>query len=214
MYVKRWTKTNIISIGSDKRIEEARFLMLQNQIKAMPVIDSGKLVGVVSMSDISKVLAPEVTSINLEAIKQLLATRAVADIMVEDFVSIAANRTIGWAAVMMRNHNISFLPVLENEAVYGVITKSDVVDAFIEIMGFRETGPRFVFTVKNEPGSLLEVIKILYKSQGNILSIATCRGEKRDEQEVFINADTKVDTVVGDLKKYLPDLNYEFKFLS
>jgi acetoin utilization protein AcuB len=214
MFVKRWTKTNIVSIGSNNRIEDARDLMLHNRIKAMPVLDSGKLVGVVSMSDISKVLAPEVTTINLEAIKQLLATRNVADIMVENFVSIDADRTIGWAAVMMRNFNISFLPVLENGAFYGIITKSGVLDAFIEILGFKETGPRFVFSVKAEPGELLKVINIISKSGGNILSIATCRSVNRGEQDVFIKADMKVDTIVEDLKEHLPELNYRFKFVS
>jgi acetoin utilization protein AcuB len=82
------------------------------------------------------------------------------------------------ASLLMREHKIGGLPVVEDGKVVGIITETDIFDAFIEIMGFRDKGTRITVDVGvDHPGVLAEVSSIIASHNINITHLAAFRSE-------------------------------------
>lgn len=99
---------------------------------------------------------------------------------------IAPDALLEEAATIMRDAKIEMLPVVSGDELVGVITESDLLDAFIDILGFRDHGTRLTIEAKDEPGGLSRLTGITAAHQANIQHLAVHRG----------NLDTSV-VVVG-----------------
>jgi len=90
--------------------------------------------------------------------------------------------------VLMRDKDVSALPVLHDSRLVGIITRNDILDAFIEMLGVRNSGARLVVRMPNEPGIGAEVITIISKYEVNIQHLALNNG--RDGAEMIFCLDT------------------------
>ena len=52
----------------------------------------------------------------------------------------------------MRDHHVGFLPVVDDGKLVGIITESDIFDAFISLLGFRDSGTRLTIEAEDAPG--------------------------------------------------------------
>lgn len=116
----------VISIPPETGLAEARKLMVERKIRRLPVVENGKLVGIVSYTDILEAKPPADAALSLWNLTQLIANMAVKDIMVTEVFSIAPNATIAEAAKMMLKHHFSGIPVVRNDKLIGMITESDI----------------------------------------------------------------------------------------
>ena len=72
----------------------------------------------------------------------------------------------------MREHKIGGLPVLEDGKLVGMITGTDILDAFLDIMGFRSPGQRVIIETKDQTGVLLDLAVTIKQFDVNISSFA------------------------------------------
>jgi len=77
----------------------------------------------------------------------------------------------------MRDHKIEMLPVVDGTRLVGVITESAILDAFIEILGFRDRGTRLTIDATDAPGVLARLTAVTAKHDANIQHLAVYRGE-------------------------------------
>jgi len=80
------------------------------------------------------------------------------------------------AAVLMRENRISSLVVMENNRLVGIITESDIFDAFIDLLGFRDKGSRITVEAADVPGAVETIGGIFNSFNANITHIAVYRG--------------------------------------
>ena len=92
-------------------------------VSGMPVVEKGKLVGIVCQSDILKKLKEEARNLQDLIVK---------DVMVEDVVTMPPTESVVEAARMMIEKQINRIPVVENNAVVGIVTRTDIVRAVAE----------------------------------------------------------------------------------
>jgi CBS domain-containing protein len=92
-------------------------------VSGMPVVEKGKLVGIVCQSDILKMLKEEGRNLQDLIVK---------DVMVEDVVTMPPTESVVEAARMMIEKQINRIPVVENNAVVGIVTRTDIVRAVAE----------------------------------------------------------------------------------
>lgn len=112
-------KSPIISV--DKPVSEAARLMLENNLKALPVEDGGKLVGTISIEDIVQALGD-----------RFFSRFKVRDVMSRDLITITPETTIGQALVIMRENGISRLPVIQEGKLSGILTIHDIIVKVIQ----------------------------------------------------------------------------------
>jgi acetoin utilization protein AcuB len=122
---------------------EAHRTMREKHVRRMPVVRKGKVVGIITRSDIRQAEPSEATSLNVWEINYLLSRLMVKDIMTKDVVTIRADDTIKTAASLMYQNRIGALPVVDEDGrLQGIITESDIfrilISWFNEEIGVEE----------------------------------------------------------------------------
>lgn len=176
MFVKNKMTSNPFTISPTQTIPDAQEIIKNNGIKRLPVVENGKLVGVVSKGDIVKVSPSKATALSMGEITYLLAKTKISSIMSKEPVTISPNALLEEAAILMRNNDIGFLPVVENEKLVGIITESDILDSFIELLGFKEPGTRLTVEADDAPGILVKLTSVFANYNANITHVAIYRG--------------------------------------
>lgn len=124
MLVKELMTSRVISVGSRKSIEFALKVMCENSIRRLPVIDDGRLTGMIVQHDIEKAMSRP----------GVIPETPVDWVMNKPVLSISANADIVEAVRLLKDRKISGLPVLEGGKVIGIISESDILEVFIDLM--------------------------------------------------------------------------------
>jgi CBS domain-containing protein len=132
-----------VTVGPDVAVTDAARIMVERGIGALPVVDGGVLLGLVTegdliMSDVRLqfptyihlldgffMYPPATTRFEHELKKAVAAT--VRDVMTADPVTVQASASVEDVATLLVERDISRLPVLDDDKLVGIITKSDVV---------------------------------------------------------------------------------------
>ena len=175
MFVKWRMTANPFTIDSGVTVPDAIEMMQTHNITKLPVLRDGKLCGVVSQSDINRALPSDATSLSFGEVAYLLSKLKIYKIMQKNPPTISADAMWEEAAIVMRDSKVDILPVLDEGKVVGVITESDVLDAFIDINGAREPGTRLVIEADDQPGVMSRLARVTGELETNITHIAVYR---------------------------------------
>ena len=121
-----------ITTGPDTPVIEARQLMLGKRIRHLLVMDGPKLAGIVTDRDIRLNLPSPATSLSVWEVNYLLARLAVGSVMTKALVTVSPERDCRDAAVLMLDHQIGALPVVDGGQLVGIITETDLLRAFVK----------------------------------------------------------------------------------
>lgn len=124
--VADWMSTPPIVIAPTLRLAEAQRLMERRRVRRLPVIEDGRLVGIVTWGDLRAAGPSAATTLSVHEWRALLEQATVAECMTRDPIVIAPDASVLYAARQMLLHKISGLPVVEEGRVVGVITESDL----------------------------------------------------------------------------------------
>lgn len=117
----------VVVVTPDTTLPDAHRLMSENEIRRLPVVKNGRLVGIITRGDVRGAEPSEATSLSIWELNYLLARLKVKEIMTPNPVSVAPEATIREAAQLMLDNKISGLPVVdEGKGVVGIITESDI----------------------------------------------------------------------------------------
>jgi CBS domain-containing protein len=130
----------VLTFRPQDTIYDAAQRLLSNRISGAPVVEGGRLVGVVSAADLVHALAPQhweaapmapVAGLALLGLPSRDAhITAVAEVMATNLVSIGPEESVWEAASLIDRHGVRRLPVVDEEGfVVGVLTRSDLVRA-------------------------------------------------------------------------------------
>ena len=124
--VKDWMTPDPVIIDPRTTLPEAGRLMKECNIRRLPVVENGRLVGIVTLGDIREASPSNATSLSIYELNYLLSRLTVGEIMTRDPISIAPDTSIEAAARLMLERKIGGLPVIEGDKVVGIITESDI----------------------------------------------------------------------------------------
>lgn len=120
-------KKNVITISPDDRIVHARRIMIDNDVARVPVTKQGKLVGIISDFEIACAFASLKRSISLGHQKHQLEEMLVNDAMKTQVIWTTSNVSAVDAAKLMIKYNIGALPVLKDNSLIGIVTRTDLL---------------------------------------------------------------------------------------
>ena len=125
--VNEWMTRDVISISPDTSLTEVHQIMKNKRIRRLPVVDHGKVVGIVTLGDIRGAEPSPASSLSIWEVNNLLANLKVGKIMTRNPTTIDQNASIGEAATLMLENKFSGLPVVDNQnQLVGIITESDI----------------------------------------------------------------------------------------
>lgn len=124
--VRNWMTVNPITITPLITLPKARRLMLDHHLRTLPVVNEGKLVGVVAWHDIHRAEAWEGVDFGGYESNSLLERLTAKEFMSYLPITISSDSTIAEAACLMVKYKIGGLPVVEDDKLVGVITETDL----------------------------------------------------------------------------------------
>lgn len=172
MLVRDRMTSAVVTVEPKTPIFDAMVLMKQEHIRRLPVMKGRRLIGIVTWTDLMRASPSPATSLAVWEIPYLLMKAPVAEIMTREPLTIASTATIEEAAVLMRQHKIGGLPVVKDGALLAIITESDVLDAFIDVMGLRRGGSRLTLEVAARVDALDDIVRAIRECGVGIYSLA------------------------------------------
>jgi acetoin utilization protein AcuB len=130
------TGTNLITARPGTPVLEARQTMLKERIRHLLITDDGGLlVGIVTDRDIRLSLPSQATSLSVWEIDHLLTQLTVGEVMTGAVITIGPDRDARDAAVLMLDHAIGALPVMDGGRLVGIVTEADILWGFVWLTG-------------------------------------------------------------------------------
>lgn len=126
---------DVITVTPNTTLPEARRLMDGNDIRRLPVVAGGELVGIITLLDLMRAAPSPATSLSVWEINYLLDKLTVAEVMTSPVMTVAPDTDLYEVARLMLAHKIGGLPVMENGKLVGIITESDVFRVMVELLG-------------------------------------------------------------------------------
>ena len=134
--VKDWMSRSAATIHSDALVRGAVDMMKKRRIRHLPVVDrEGRLVGIVTDRDLRQVVFDPAVQERLGDLGDALRTLRVRDVMTWGVVTVHPESDVRHAARLMREQKIGALPVVDGDRAVGILTETDVLRAFQDVLG-------------------------------------------------------------------------------
>jgi len=207
MLVKNWMSRNVETVGPDDSMLDAVNRIREHKILMLPVMDGGKLVGVITDRDIKRASASDASTLEIHELMYLISKIKVRDIMSKKVVTVPEDFTVEETAEVLLENRISGVPVLDREGkITGVITQADIFRVLISITGVEKRGIQFAFLLEDKPGSIKAVADVMRTYGGRIASILTSYEEASEGyRKAFIRMYGLDRFKLEELKKELKD---------
>jgi acetoin utilization protein AcuB len=193
---------NVVTVPSDMPIMEAKKIMDAHHILRVPVVDKGKLIGVITRYRIDQAGPSESTPLSVWEINYFLAKMKVADLMTKDVVTVSPDATVEFAVALAQSRGTGLLPVVENNKLIGIVTTNDFFYRILNpVLGIGEPGVRLNVMGCNDVKCMAEVLTAVAAHKMKVISAYTIKPPEGKEQEFCLHLDTdKTDDLVKDLE--------------
>jgi len=172
LLVENWMNPNVITVDADDSMLDATKLLKEHNIRHLPVLEKGKLVGVITDRDLKRASPSDATTLEAHELLYLIANIKVREIMTRNPITVPYNFTIEEAAEILLQARISGMPVVDKDGdVIGTITQTDLFKVLISLTGVGKKGVQFAFLLEDRAGSIKEVADIIRSYGGRMASI-------------------------------------------
>ena len=125
--IKEWMSKNVVSATPDTPITEAHSIMKKNNIRRLPILEKGKIVGIITIGDVREAGPSDATTLSIWELNYLWSQIRVKSIMSTKVFTVTAEEPMINAARIMLEHKVSGLPVLDAKGkIVGIVTESDI----------------------------------------------------------------------------------------
>lgn len=142
MNVRDLMKSKVVSISADDTLRIVHEIMELGRVRHLPVVRSGRLVGVVSQRDLLHASLSNVIGIPREEQDLFLEGVKIGEVMSSPPTWIAPDASVQEAAALMAEKKIGCLPVVDGEKIAGILTETDLLQHFASVPRRAERSPK------------------------------------------------------------------------
>ena len=135
--VADWMSEGVLAVETFDSISVARRLMAKHRINQLPVLDDDRLIGIVTDRDIRDAYPTSMMINHAKAIDEFAEKITVEEVMSRDIFVVRPETPLVQAVSLLRKHRIGSLPVVKNQQLVGIITRSDILDFVLSGTGRR-----------------------------------------------------------------------------
>ena len=188
MLVRDWMSKNVITVDENDSMFDATKIMKKKDIRMLPVMKKGKLVGIITDRDLKRASASDATTLEIHELMYFLSKIKLKEIMTKDPITIPPDYTMEETAEVLLENKISGVPVVDDRGqVVGVVTQTDLFKVIVSLTGLKKRGIKFAFQLEDKPGSIKELADVIRKFNGRMATILTSYdGVKAGYRKVYI----------------------------
>jgi acetoin utilization protein AcuB len=165
--------SNPITVTANTSIRKAIELMKINSIRHLPVVSRGNLLqGFLTLADLKQGLIPS-----------MLGDLTLRDLMIKDPITVSPDDDIEIAAQLIYNHKIGGLPVVKDGRLAGIITATDILRTFIDMMGILSSTSRIDVLIGDQPGRFKKALQIINDFGAEIINVG--RTARQTGQQIY-----------------------------
>jgi len=184
-----------ITITEKASVSDAIELMKVNSIRHLPVVSQKKMLkGFLTLADLKQGLIPS-----------MVGDLTLTDLMIKKPITVDPDNDIEIAAQLIYKHKIGGIPVVKKNKLVGIITESDILRAFIDMMGILTASSRIDVVVKDEPGLFKKALQIINDNGGDIINVGMAAQQTSKRIYYFRLSVCKTDII----RKALEDSGFE-----
>mgnify|MGYP001087404740 FL=1 len=150
-----------ITVSENASIQDAIETMKANSIRHLPVVNKqNHLKGFVTLADLKAGLLPS-----------MIGDISLADLIIRDPIVVGPDDDVEIAAQLIYKHKIGGMPVVEEGKLAGIITETDILRAFIDMMGILTSSSRIDVVIEEKPGAFKKAAQIIEDSGGDVINV-------------------------------------------
>ena len=167
MIVKNWMLPQQYSISSNAPATEAVMLIREHNLKMLPVVDDGRLRGIVHRRDLSEAATCVTGSGDMYEMNYFCNKLMVKDVMVRMPATVSVNDSVESTLIKGRELTMSTFPVVDGEQVVGVVSDREI---FVTLFRLLEAGKALtrvtLSNVKLKQGTLSDILSVVDRTGG------------------------------------------------
>jgi acetoin utilization protein AcuB len=172
MLIRDIMTTNVVTIPSNTSISDAKRIMEAHRFQRLPVVDKGKLVGIVTARRLESVSPSKATSLTVWELTYLLNTTTVKEIMEKDVVTVTPDTTAEEAVALAQSHKVGALVVVDDHHVVGIVTTNDFFYKILNpVLGLGSPGTRLEITGGGSTKALEDIVSTVNKAGAGIVTL-------------------------------------------
>lgn len=182
MIVRNWMKRDPTTIGSDELVSKAKRILVERNLRALPVVDDGRLRGLISRVNCLRAAEFVARTEDPHEFNFFVNRLKVKDLMVRNPITVKSSDTMEHCLLIGQERRVSQFPVIEDGKVVGIVSASEVFYLAAETLGVWEHWCGITLaSTKIERGTLGRVAAVVEETGGTLQSLVTVggRGENR-----------------------------------
>lgn len=157
-----------ITVSEYASIQDAIETMKINSIRHLPVTDEQQtLKGFLTLADLKAGLLPS-----------MIGDVTLTDLIIREPVVVGPDDDVEIAAQRIYKHKIGGMPVVEDGKLVGIITETDLLRAFINMMGILTSSSRLDVVIEERPGAFKRATQLIEDSGGDIINVGMTARKK------------------------------------
>ncbi len=185
---------DVVMVGPEESAARAWGLCRERNIRHLPVVEGGRLVGIVSDRDLRDLSPPRATTDE----ENTLGWVQIRDMMSTGVVTSHPLDTIEHAAKVIYENRFNCLPVVADDELVGIITSSDLVRTLVELTGAHGEGSWVEVEVPNEPGQLASITEVIRDRHVNIAGVFLGPASREAYRAIVLRLETTDPTSIAE----------------
>ena len=191
MLVRDIMTKNVITITSDTPVFEAEQLMVFHRFERLPVVDKGKLSGLVTKDNLLKASPSNATTFSRGELYYLLSKLTVKEIMTKNVLTVPPDTTVEQAAAIAQKNKVGCLPVIQGSKIVGIVTTNDFFYQILNpLLGIGEAGKRIIVRGAGEPEGMYKVLDVVRKSDIELKSFCSLKSTESRANDFVLHLNT------------------------
>ena len=204
MFVKDIMTMNVVTIPSNTSISDAKRIMEAHRIRRLPIVDRGKLVGIVTEHRLEAFTPSKATTLSVWEIGYLLGNTPVKEIMEKNVVTATPDMTVEEVLALAQEKKAGALPVLEDGRLVGIVTTNDFFYKIANpVLGIGMPGTRIEVIGRGDDKVIENVVSLANREGIRIITIHVLNlpESPQEKKDIVIHLDIEDTTkIVEELK--------------
>lgn len=199
MFVEDIMQTNVISLHAADTIAHAVQTMKEQKIRHIPIVDGEQIIGLVTDRDVKEALPSSISDAHDPSIQSV----PISKIMKTNLIIGHPRDFVEEAALLFYTYEIGCLPIVSNNRLIGILTKTDLLYNYIELTGANQPSSHIEIRVPNRPGILYEVSNVFHTHNTNVLSVLVYPGGTEEDTKILSVRVKRMNplSIIEDLKR-------------
>lgn len=188
MKLKHWMTKDPVTVSPDTSLMDARKIMDDQRIRRLPVVENGRLKGMVTWRNIIEASPSAATTLSVHEINYLVAKMKVKEVMQKDVATMGPEDSMFEPLRLGVKKGVGSFPVVDDGKLVGIVTETEIIRAMYQIFGV-EDSESWLLALTNvdlEMGGFGRIVEITEKEPVTLLSVFALPRRESDQMRVFV----------------------------